>query len=555
MKRTLCLILCLVLCVGLFAGCGSSKTETPAPAASASTPTEAPASSGGSKEPVLINTGGAVTEAGAAEATPPPKEAEYYDELRMYIGDKVAIIDPMNPAAGGTQLGIIDHLAYDSLVYYNINGTYEPCLATEWSFNDDATVWTFKLREGVKFHNGEKFDADDVIFTVEKSLENPGNSVANAFQYVTKVEANGDYEVTFTLQNGNFDFIYNVANPCTVIVNREAYESGSETAGWIGTGPFKIVDMVPNDSITYEAFEDYWGEKPLCKKFTQRYIAEETARNIMLENDELDFVNVSGQYIKQYSEDPRFVINSYVMNNLNYVAFNMSKPITGDINFRLACAYALDKEEILDIALDGYGAVCETGAYWGYKTAYKDMSIEPWEQDLEKAKEYLAKSPYNGETMTICALAMPQTSKAAQAIQNQLGAIGIKCEIETFDSPGMVAATSWDTNDKDFVVTSGALSPLGDSIRVLVTPKNNNNKAKYDNPEVLDLVNKAAATPDGPERQEMYYKIQQIMHDELPYYGTFHMALYIAGQVGTGGTIFFPTNFHDYGLAYRLKNP
>lgn len=552
MKKALCLILSLVLCIGLFAGCGGKteapKTDTPA--------TEAPKEEG-SKEPVLINTGGAVTEAGAAEATPPPKEAEYYDELRMYIGDKVAIIDPMNPAAGGTQLGIIDHLAYDSLVYYTIDGRYEPCLATEWSANDDATVWTFKLREGVKFHNGEPFTSDDVVFTVQYSTdkEHSGNSVGNAFQYVDKIEANGDYEVTFTLSRGNVDFIYNVANPCTVIVNREAYESGDEHAGWIGTGPFKIVDMVPNDSITYEAFEDYWGEKPLCKKFTQRYIAEETARNIMLENDEIDFCNVSGQYIKQYSEDPRFVINSYVMNNLNYVAFNMSKPITGDINFRLACAYALDREEILDIALDGYGAVCETGAYWGYKTAYKNYDIPAWEQDLDKAKEYLAKSPYKGEKMIICALAMPQTSKAAQAIQNQLAAIGITCEIETFDSPGMVAATSWDANDKDFIVTSGALSPLGDSIRTLVTPKNNNNKAKYDNPEVMELVNKAAATPDGPERQEMYYKIQQIMHDELPYYGTFHMALYIAGQKGTGGTIFFPTNFHDYGLAYRLKNP
>ena len=88
----------------------------------------------------------------------------------------------------------------------------------------------------------------------------------------------------------------------------------------------------------------------------------------------------------------------------------------------------------------------------------------------------------------------------------------------------------------------------------MVTPNNNVNKAKYDNPEVMDLVNQAAATPDGPERQALYYKIQEIMHDELPYYPTFHMALYIAAQKGTGGAIFFPTNYHDYGLAYRLKN-
>ena len=511
MKKTLCLILCLVLCVGLFAACGG-KTETPkTDTPTNSTPTEEP--SGGKGESALINTGGAITEGNQASQTPPPAEAEYYDELRMYIGDKVAVIDPLSGNAGGTQLGIIDHLYCDTLVYYNINGNYDPCLATEWSSNDDASVWTYKLRQGVKFHNGEPFTADDVVFTFE-SAQGTGCAIESLWNTVDRVEANGDYEVSFYLKGGNVDFIYKTADPTGVIVNREAYESGMEHAGWIGTGPFKIVDMVPNDSITYEANEDYWGEKPLCKKFTQRYIAEETARNIMLENDELDFVNVSGQYIKQYSEDPRFVINSYVMNNLNFVGFNMSKPITGDKNFRLACAYALDRETILDIALDGYGQVAETGAYWGFKTAYKNYSIPAWEQDLAKAEEYLKKSPYNGETLTICALSMPQTSKSAQAVQTLLGAIGIKCEIETMDSPGMTAATTWDANDKDFIVTSGALSPLGDSIRAMVTPNNNFNKAKYDNPEVLDLLNQAAAMKDGPERQELYYKIQEIMHDD-----------------------------------------
>ena len=550
MKRTLCMILCLALCVGLLAGCGGTKTESPAPAAS--TPTEAPSSTGGKAEAGKTNTGGGTT--AESKATPPPKEAEYYDELSLYIGDKVAIIDPMNPGAGTSQSGIIDHMAYDTLVYYEIDGSYSPCLATEWTMNDDATVWTFKLRNDVKFHNGEPFTADDVIFTVEKCVENPGNYLANAFNQVAKIEANGDYEVTFTLKSGNFDFIYDVSNPVVVICNREAYESGSETAGWIGTGPFKIVGMVPNDSISYEAFEDYWGEKPLCKKFTMRYIAEETARNIMLENDEFTFCNVSGVYIKQYEQDPRFVINSYVMNNLNYVAFNMRKPLTGDINFRLACAYAMDPEEILDIALDGYGAVAETGAYWGYKTAYKDPSIPQFKQDLDKAKEYLAQSPYNGETVYLTA-GMAHTIKAAQVVQAQLQAIGINAEVKQLDGPSMTAATAYDVNDEDIVVGSGAWSPLGSSIKGFVTPGNNSNKACYENQEVVDLLKQAAATPDGPERQEMYYKIQQIMHDELPYYGTFHMALYIAAQKGAGGNVLFPTNYHDYALAYRLKNP
>ncbi len=550
MKKTLCLILCLAMCLTLFAACGS-KTEAPKTDTPASTTTEAP-STGGKADAGKVNTGGGTT--AESKATPPPKEAEYYDDLSLYIGDKVAIIDPMDPGAGTSQSGIIDHMAYDTLVYYAIDGSYEPCLATEWSANEDATVWTYKLRDDVKFHNGEPFTADDVVFTVEKCKENPGNYLANAFNQVEKTETNGDYEITFYLKAGNFDFVYDTATPTTVMCNREAYESGDEHAGWIGTGPFKIVGMVPNDSISYEANEDYWGEKPLCKTFVMRYIAEEEVRNIMLENGEFTFCNVSGMKIAEFEKNPNIVINSYVMNNLNYVAFNMRKPLTSDINFRLACAYAMSPEEILDIALDGYGAIAETGAYWGYKTAYKDMSIPQFKQDLDKAKEYLDKSVYKGETVYLTA-GMAHTIKAAQVVQAELQAIGINCEVKQLDGPSMTAATAYDVNDEDIVVGSGAWSPLGSSIKGFVTPGNNSNKACYENQEVVDLLAKAAATPDGPERQEMYYKIQQIMHDELPYYGTFHMALYIGAQKGAGGNILFPTNYHDYGLAYRLKNP
>ena len=100
MKKTLCMILCLVLIVGLLAGCGGSKTEAP----KAEEPKVEEPSSGGKGESALINTGGAITEGNQASQTPPPAEAEYYDELRMYIGDKVAVIDPLSGNAGGTQL-------------------------------------------------------------------------------------------------------------------------------------------------------------------------------------------------------------------------------------------------------------------------------------------------------------------------------------------------------------------------------------------------------------------------------------------------------------------
>ena len=167
--------------------------------------------------------------------------------------------------------------------------------------------------------------------------------------------------------------------------------------------------------------------KPITKKFVLRNIAEETARLIMLENNEFTFCDIGSVYIPKYEKDPRFVINSYVMNNCNYISFNMKKPITGDKNFRMAVAYAIDREAILDIALDGYGKAVDNGTFWGNNSAYKDNDIPMIKQDLAKAKEYLAKSSYKGEKIALTA-ALPHTIKSAQVIMAQLQAIGINAE-------------------------------------------------------------------------------------------------------------------------------
>ena len=351
----------------------------------------------------------------------------------------------------------------------------------------------------------------------------------------------------------NIDFIYDLTNPTCGILNRDAYDKGDEHAGWIGTGPFKLTEMVPNDHLTYEANEDYWGEKPLTKTFTMRYIAEDTARMIMLENGEFDVCQLDQINIPKYENDPRFVINSYIMDNCHYVSFNMKKPITGDINFRLACAYAIDRETIMQITQNGYAKVVDCGSFWGNNTAYKNRDLPLREQNLELAKEYLAKSCYNGEKLTVTAH-LPQTIAVAQVVLQQLTEIGINVEMNQLDAPSMATYGTWENNDFDIVCSSGAWTPLASSCKNYLTPGLNTNKALYDNPEVTELIEKAAATPDGPERQELYYRVQQIVYDEIPYLGIQHGGLYFAAQKGVGGIVFFPSNHIQYTGIYRLKD-
>ena len=169
MKKTICMVLALVLCLGIFAACGKTETSNDVK------PNESGVQNVAQEEIGKVNTGSAST--AESIATPPPKDAEYYDDLSMYIGDKVAVVDPLNPGSGTSQSGIIYHQIFDTLVYFTIDNKYVPCLATEWSMNDDASVWTLKLRDDVTFHNGEHFTSDDVIFTVESAHECVGGGI------------------------------------------------------------------------------------------------------------------------------------------------------------------------------------------------------------------------------------------------------------------------------------------------------------------------------------------------------------------------------------------
>lgn len=541
MKKTICSILVLVICIGLFAGCGSTKDPAAAPAAQPEIKKE---------DMGKTNTSGSST--ADSIATPPPKDAEYYDDLSMYIFAKVAVIDPLNPGAGTNQSGVIANMIYNTLIYYDVDGSLVPNLATEWS-TDDYQTFTFKLREGVKFHNGEPFTSDDVVFTVEAAKEVVGCHLYNTFGQVEEITANGDYEVTMKLKNPNYDFFFTVSTSTAGILNREAYESNSENPGWIGTGPFYVESMIPNDSIEYARFDDYWGEPALCKHFSMRYIAEVTAVNIMLDNDEFTFAQVDSVYIPQYLSDDRFVMNSYFMDNCAYLAFNMHKPVTGDLNFRKAVAATLDLDAILEIAQAGFGKVPDAGCLWGNKTNYKDLSIPQNEFNLDKAKEYLAQSSYNGEELEICA-SMSYTIKIATYLQAVLTEIGVNCKVHEFDGPSWSSATLYDTNELDIMIGSGAWNALASSCKTYLTPGSGSNKARYENQEVVELMAKADSTPDGPDREALYHQIQQIVYGDLPYVPILHGALYIAGQKGTGGVKFFPSNNHDYSHAYRLKD-
>ena len=545
MKKLICLVLALILCVGLLVGCGAAKEEANTPDDGSSVAQQTTGAEVGQ-----LNTSGSST-AGSI-ATPPPQEAKFADKVVKLLDDKVPLINPFNPGGKCQPMGDVYHMMYDTLATWTLTNEYVPCLATEWS-SDDLIHWTFKLRDDVTFHNGEHFTSDDIIFTYEYAMANgQGTGLYDRCVKFESVKALGDYEVEFVLKELNPDFIDDMAS-CVgfVVCNREACEADPENGPMIATGPYYVDDFKTSEYIIYKKWDKYFdADDSKTETVEFRYVAEETARMIMLDNGEADFAVVTSVYIPQYANNENFNLVSYCVNNCGYIALNCSRAPMDDINFRWACAYAIDRDEIVDVGFSGFSQKHPTGGIWGYATRYSNPDIPDITKDVEKAKEYLAKSSYDGRTIQIFA-AMSHTKRIAAVAMSQLNAVGIKAEVVEVDGPTLTMRSKWDNNDMDIIVNSNVFGPTPGTARYLVEPTDNN-KAHYSNARALECSDLGQVTPDGDERQALYYELQQILFDEQPYIPTTHNALYVCGQKGTGGVRYFPNGYNDYSCAYRI---
>lgn len=203
-KRIISLVLCLTLGLALLAGCGAKITQ--------SSPTNTPSASGPPASPPPVV---------AAPSTPPP-DVEFVDHLTM-ISETIAVIDPFNPAFTSAWTGVVSHMMYDALFYYTLDNTYEPALAKSYE-TDDAKTWKFYLRDDVYFHNGEKFTAADVVWTMETAKNSPGTLIYDIAKQIESFNVINDYELEIILSEVNIDFIFNISQPTASIVNQKAYE-------------------------------------------------------------------------------------------------------------------------------------------------------------------------------------------------------------------------------------------------------------------------------------------------------------------------------------------
>ncbi|HEX9923986.1 MAG TPA: ABC transporter substrate-binding protein [Anaerolineae bacterium] len=429
---------------------------------------------------------------------------------------------------------------YDTLLRFADESTeVEPGLAESWDISDDGLVYTLHLRQGITFHDGADFNAEAVKFNLERQIDpnhpfhDTGEFAYAEFTWgtVDTIEVVDDATIRITLTEPFAPFLNHLAMHPAAIVSPAAIEQyGADISiNPVGTGPFKFASWTPGVEVILEKNPDYWRGAPNVDQIIYRSIIEDQSRLTELEAGGINFmVNIPPDDLPRLRDDARFTVVEQAGMHTWWVAFNQSRPPFNDPVVRQAINHAVNKQAIVDNLLQGTGVAAVNPlppVVWSYTD-----DIRRYEYDPEKAKALLLEAGYpDGFT---CSFWVPESGSGMQqpvamgtAIQADLAAVGIDCQIETFE---------WGTYlDKVIVPPDQAeydmfeMSWIGDNgdpdnhLYILLSsqqfPPQGYNMGFYNNSEVDDLLQEARITLDRDLRTQLYQEAQELLAEDPPW--------------------------------------
>jgi peptide/nickel transport system substrate-binding protein len=427
------------------------------------------------------------------------------------------------PQAAERQASSTAWQLYDSLVWLNDEGDIEPALAESWEISDDGREYTFHLRQGVTFHNGEPFNADSVVFSWERAKD-AGFEYSDQLQEADSVVKIDDYTVQITTPEPNALFFNTLHDIWAMVPPQYFGEVGQEGFDEhpIGTGPYKFVEWVKGDHITFEANLDYWRGAPKIQTVIFRPIPESSTRVAAIQTGEVDIVTrLSSEEAQGLMGTPNVTIIKYPVTRIYYIAFNnlttgVGQP-TEDALVRQAMNYAVDVDAIVDAIFDGF-AKPATGYVATGELGYG--AVEAYGYDPDRARELLAEAGYpDGFAMDMAcpAGAYSHFEEVCEAVAGYLGEVGIDVSLDLMES-----GQYWDLE------AAKELPPLfgdswsaqaGEAFRRMTGALMGNDAAYsswYDE-NIVDLLNQIKATVDREARTKLYEDLQVYMKENPPF--------------------------------------
>ncbi len=510
--RILCLLGLLVVLTLVAAQC--APPATPAPATEAVQTEE--------------------TEAAAPEPTPPVTSSEA--SITYATQQTTVTLDPAKHVDETETLHIIN--IYEPLVYPTKGGAPQPHLAESWEVSDDGLTYTFKLKQGVKFHDGTELNADDVVYSMDRMLS-IGKGFAWLWQDVLDLGdtvAVDDYTVAFNLNEAYGPFMatlvqFFVVNKDLLVANQQEGDYGEFgdygqaflTQQDAGSGPYVVEAYEPGTKTVFRKFDDYWrGWEPgQVTEATFLIVSELATQKLMLQKGEVDFIEQwhSVESFDELEQSEGVVVEKDPNVQLFFLSMNNQKAPLDNVDVRKAISYAFDYQTAVDVIFAG--AAQARGPVPLLLPGHNENTMQ-YTLDLEKAKEHLAASgvdPSQFPLSYVYVAGLESEEKIGLLLQSNLKEIGFQVEMQPEPWARMVElAAKPDTTPHFMAIFHTAKYPSPDGHTYLMFHPNAwgtyMSASLYDNPEVNALLDQARAAVDTEEQFALYGKVQEIVADE-----------------------------------------
>lgn len=416
-------------------------------------------------------------------------------------------------------------MIYSPLYMYNADGI-NYFLAKSIDTSDDNLTYTMHLRDDVKWSDGEKFTADDVVFTFE-AMENEKNAGWAYSQLVypegaVKIEKVDDYTVAFTMPFVNaaaeemFSQIFIM--PKHVYENVTSFENNDVNSKPVGTGPYVMAEYSAGSYVKFTKNENYFLGAPSINNIVYRIIENENTAMTAIQSGEVDaWIGTPAQVGQMDLETANLTVYPYQEGRVAYLMINANR--VPDENLRKAILYALDKKAIADAALLDEEYYDLPWSFMPPNSKYFTEDVEKYEQNLDKSKEFLAASGVTDPELTLAYSASDSLqSTGAIMMQEQLQKAGFKVNLTGVDSTALSQQMKQADNPYDMYFGGYIMGIDPDTFASLFETGAGYNYMYYDEPEINELFAQGRRETDGAKRKEIYTKLQQKIQDTACFY-------------------------------------
>lgn len=450
-------------------------------------------------------------ESGSQESTGETGASAHRDTLTVAINSEPGTLNPYDHDI--TNAFLATSLTYETLIVKDKDGNYQPKLAKEWNWIDDTTV-QFKLRDDVTFHDGSKFNAEDVKFCLGLMAES--SFTKNFFGHVDleNTTVDDDYTITIKLDQPYAPFEAALASWRGAMISKEAYEKdGADAFGRapVGTGPMQFKEWVTGDHIAFTANPNYWGDALNYDNLNIRIIVESASRTMELETGGVDIaMNIPTEDCDRVQDNPDLNLISGEGLRFEFLLLNIEDDINKDIRVREAMAHAINYQALVDTVWRGHAKVADSflpPAVMGYK------SVGPYTYDVELSKKLLAEAGYpDGFEFDFITWQNDYNPQVAQVLQSMWAQVGIKMNIQVVDLPSFL--TSFNAGELQ-VTHTGATAAINDpDAALLIWPLWRTIPLRHNDQKIQDFLDKGATTYDKAERTAIYEDMMQYCFDQ-----------------------------------------